>query len=287
MPTWAFICLLLLLFMLVAAAVVVPVVLVVIPNQEDATTTKVGSCAAKMNCENGGTNIMSSDGNCVCLCINGYTGSTCTTSRRSGCTSLAVGSFSKATIGEAIPRLLTSATNDFNIPLDSQELLGLFSRTEMNCNIQNQLVTFNGLSRRRLLERTSILQSAPFEHHKRQETSNDPTATDSGILHASATPTTSSSPPPEVSYTSSTAETNQTALDFARVAVLYIFQLSRDLHTAADAQEHLQAYFRSGAGSSGQIADSRNLTLGGSYSIDLNDFTLSVPNGTNVGATND
>ncbi|KAI5364714.1 Putative EGF-like domain-containing protein [Septoria linicola] len=285
MPTWAFICLLLLLFMFVAAAVIVPVVLVVIPNQEDATTTKVGSCAAKSNCENGGTNIMSSDGNCVCLCINGYTGSTCTTFRRSGCTSLSVGSSTNATIGEAIPRLLSSATKDFNIPLDSQELLGLFSRSEMNCNVQNQLMTFNGLNRKRLSQRTVISLTAPFELHKRQGTSDDPTATDSGILYALATPTTSSSPPAEVSSTSSTAETSQTALDFARVTVLYIFQLSRDLHTAADAQEHLQAYFRSGAGPSGQLADSRNLTLGGSYSINLNDLMLSVPDGTTVGAT--
>ncbi|KAF2214263.1 hypothetical protein CERZMDRAFT_82997 [Cercospora zeae-maydis SCOH1-5] len=260
MPQWLFICLLLLLLLLIAAAVVVPVMLVVvIPDQKNPGATKVGSCAAQLTCENGGANILGSDGDCECLCVNGYTGPTCSRQQESGCTSISTGSSGNATIGEALPRLLDSSEARFGIPLNGQELLGLFSRADLSCNVQNQLVTFDGKSSKR----------------KRQDASS---GIESGTLGATGSPT-----PGSTSSSTAASATGNSTIDFARVAVLYVFQDAKTLQAAADAQENLQSYLRDGSLADGSSASESNVTLGNGYEVDLNGFVLQVANGTRVG----
>ena len=91
---------------------------------------------------------------------------------------------------------------------------------------------------------------------------------------ATAAVTTSSSASPS-------AGTNQPIskqdLDFARVAVLYIFQETK-LDEAVVAQEKLQAFFV-GGGFNASILD-----VGGSMSVDFGKGTVSLGNGTVVGA---
>lgn len=291
MPLWVLVCLIVLLILLVAAAVVVPVVLIVLPRQEDAVVSKVGTCAAKLVCANGGTNILGSNGICECLCVNGYTGSTCATYQQSGCSSISAGPSSNATIGESLPRLLSSAASTFSIPLDTQELLGLFSSADMSCNVQNQLVTFNGRSTRRWLVPSSEVRAPSFNGivTAREDSSSSSPATDDASLNAPSTPSALSAPTPATSATSTTTTTtaagdvNSKTLDFARVAVLYIFQTSRVLHIAADAQDNLQSYFRSGDTTDQQPASANNITLGNGYVADLTTFSLITSNGTTVG----
>ncbi|KAK4495312.1 hypothetical protein PRZ48_013643 [Zasmidium cellare] len=271
MPLWLFLLLLLLLILLVAAAVVVPIMLVVVPrqnnnNKADSTT----ACEKKLTCSNGGTNILSANGFCECLCINGYTGLTCSNYERQSCTTTSIGSSANATVGDAIPRLLEGSSANFSIPLDAQQLLGLFSSSDMSCTSQNALVTFNGASSKHRRRRSYIDILIP----------RDPTpqATSSaGIVYASGTPTTTSSSP------TSTNSTSNVTLDFARIAVLYILQSANSLNAAATAQENLQDYFRSGDDDQGENVAATNISLGNGFACDLQSYTVVLGNGTSVG----
>ncbi|KAK4914818.1 hypothetical protein LTR28_013628, partial [Elasticomyces elasticus] len=151
MPLWAFCLLLLALILLVAAAVIVPVTLIVIPRQQNdgaRASASVASCQQSLACQNGGANVVAPDGACRCLCVNGFTGVQCTTSSGAGCASANVAGADGATVGSAIPRLLSGASANYSIPLDGRTILGLFSATNLSCASENALVTFNGLARR-------------------------------------------------------------------------------------------------------------------------------------------
>ncbi|KAF2486050.1 hypothetical protein BDY17DRAFT_320880 [Neohortaea acidophila] len=157
MPLWLFLLLLALLVLLIAAAVVIPVVLFVIPKQHPATTAAskptsgtLQGCSATQSCENGGVHIIARDNSCSCLCVNGYTGETCSVHEPSGCTTTAVSLSSQATIGSDLPQLIASSGADFNVPLNAETLLGLFSTADLNCAQENTLVTFqqDGATRR-------------------------------------------------------------------------------------------------------------------------------------------
>ncbi|KXT16013.1 hypothetical protein AC579_9521 [Pseudocercospora musae] len=264
MPVWAFWLLMILLLLLVAAAVIVPVVLIVIPKQNDNTSTK-------------------------CLCISGYTGLTCSVLSDAGCTSTSVGSSDNATVGNAIPRLIAGAESNFSIPLDAQELLGLFSSSDMDCSLQNNLVTFNSRSQKRASFDT-LPDSDPLTAITRRQdgdsSSSSSAATSNGILYASETPTAAaSSTTSTTSSAASTGSTDSKTLDFARVAVLYIFQTSQELTIAADAQETLQTFLRTGSTSSSASSKVDHVTLGHGFTADLTSYTISVRNGTTVGGT--
>ncbi|KAM3422191.1 hypothetical protein BST61_g2559 [Cercospora zeina] len=172
-----------------------------------------------------------------------------------------------ATIGEALPRLLDGSESQFGIPLNEQELLGLFSRADLSCNVQNQLVTFDGKSSK----------------SKRQDASS---SAGSGILVATGSPTpasTSSSTAALATAAGTLLTDGNSTIDFARVAVLYVFQDTKTLQAAADAQENLQSYLRDGSLADGSSASKSNLTLGNGYQADLNGFVLQLANGTRVG----
>ncbi|KAK4543373.1 hypothetical protein LTR36_005516 [Oleoguttula mirabilis] len=305
LPLWLFILLLLLLILLVAAAVVVPVVLVVIPHQNDigksTSDSALSACQAKLTCQNGGANIITSAGSCQCLCVNGYTGSLCGTASSAGCTTTSVGSTDDATVGSAIPRLLSGSQSNFSVPLDGQTLLGLFSGADLSCSSENALVTFNNNAgaKRDLLD----VAAGPTPTMRKRETATatssgqDGAVTSNGIVFETGTPTagsgsasstsTSTSASASASSTASSSSSgstsDSTSLDFARVAVLYILQASGQLTDAETAQENLQSYFTSGETSSGQTINPANVSLGNGFTCDLSGHSINLSNGTTVG----
>lgn len=150
MSSCALITLLLLLAILVAAAVVVPVVLIVLPRQRHAAENAnrlsgVVSCSDPRRCENGGVGVVSGD-TCRCVCVNGFTGDRCSIDADPGCITADVGAepdiVKAATMGNAIPRLLTGSSTNYQIPLNSSIILGLFSANNLSCTSENELVTF-------------------------------------------------------------------------------------------------------------------------------------------------
>lgn len=276
MPLWLFILLLILLLMLVAAAVIVPVLLVVVlPDKNDggstanASASSLAQCEKKVTCQNGGTNILSANGFCECLCVNGYTGTSCGKYSAAGCTMTTIGSVTNATVGDAIPRLLEEANANFSIPLDGQSVLGVFSSSDSSCSVQNSLVTFDGKSSKRSLLYDVVL---PYIHPRQDATPSTSSSSET------ATATSSSS-------TSTSTAGSDKQLDFARVAVLYVLQESSEIDHAATAQENLASYFQNGETTSGSTANARNISLGNGFSCNLDSLSLNLANGTSVGGS--
>ncbi|EMC98020.1 hypothetical protein BAUCODRAFT_410862 [Baudoinia panamericana UAMH 10762] len=279
MPLWLFLLLLIALILLIAAAIIVPVVLIVIPRQNQtansSTNTAIKTCQSQLTCQNGGANVITSMGVCQCVCVNGYTGSTCNTQSGAGCTSMTVGSMTDATIGNAIPRLLAGAEGNFSVPLNAQTLLGLFSGADLSCQSENALVTFDNSAG---VKRDS--SPTPTLNNRQAATSNGITY-DTG---APPSPTNSSSSALTPSATASANSTSTlTQEDFARVAVLYVFQASGQLNDAVVAQENLQTYFKNAESGSGQTAAANNITLGNGFLCSLSGFNIKLSNGTTVG----
>jgi hypothetical protein len=272
-PLWLFVTLLLLLLGLIAAAAIIPVVLIVLPNQTDTSSPKAQSevagtqaamltkCATKLTCENGGQALTSSgsDGDsCRCLCVNSFTGPTCSTQSTAGCSSIAVsGMQENATIGNAIPRLLSLAGTDYDLQLDTQTLLGLFNEADLNCAAENALVSFDGKAQKH--RRVPVPQETQTQAASSQTSSSQPAeATSNGIVFDSSpspsqssastapSPTSSSSSSSSPSSVSTASETVD--VDFARVAVLYVLQSSSSLQDAESAQKALQENLESAKG---------------------------------------
>jgi hypothetical protein len=317
---WTFVTLMVVLLFLVAAAVTVPIVLVVVPKmnkggtaapdtQGTATATaattssaqptgSIGNqnsqCSGIISCENGGVAIPNADRSCNCVCINGFTGKTCATQGDSGCTTTSIGSTANnATVGSGIPRLIESAQNEFQIPLDSTRLLTLFSGLSMSCTAENALITFNGLASRSASSYIPILietsttpsRSLPLldQPHPEPATlqhrqaigavgaSNPNSNANANAAEASATVSTKAAAASTVPISS-----NPTALDFARLGVLMSLQVSGKLDTAASAQEAIQN-FLSNDRAGGSKASSVDLDV---FTIDLVQFSIKFGNGT-------
>lgn len=301
MPLWLFLVLLVFLVCLVAAAIIVPVVLVVVPKQNDSGSTtesttarQMSMCANKdLNCANGGQVVTATGGgDCRCLCVNGFTGSTCSKPSQAGCTTMSLGSMtSDATVGDSIPRVVDGAASNFSIPLDTQTLLGLFSSFDLSCSSENALVTFQGKSQRRAVK--DLPTPASLFARTPQATSDSPNAavTSNGIVFESGSASASFSSPSQASATSSPSpsstpssdRTSQTNLDFARTAVLYILQSSSQLSSATTAQGNLQSFFSTGSTSAGQPIRAANISLGNGWTLDMERHYVVSSNGTQVG----
>lgn len=302
MPLWLFIILMTLLALLIIAAVVVPVILlVVVPNNQkhNNSNNALATCQNTLTCQNGGTVILAQGNTCSCLCANGYTGDRCQTASDAGCVTTSAAGLSSATLGSSIPRLLQSSTV-FNVPLNSSQLLALFSSSNLSCTSENALVTFNGASQRKRSapesepeHSTTTSSSAiatitpPTNHFEPQELKprQDQAITSNGIVMA-ASPTTGALASQTRSSATSTPtivgiSKNSTALDFARVGVLFVFQDSRNLNTAVNAQQQVQNLLSE---SSVTASDFKNVTLGSGYSIDLLGLNIATSNGTIVGS---
>lgn len=250
-PLWLFITLLLLLLGLVAAAAIIPVVLIVLPGQKNdspsasqsqTTGTQAATlskCAAKLTCENGGQAFPTSgsdDDTCRCLCVNSFTGPKCSTQSTAGCTSIAVSGMQKnATIGNAIPRLLSLAESNYDLQLESQTLIGLFNEADLDCASENALVTFGGKAQK--LRRVAAPQASQTNSAQPAEATSNGIVFDNSPSPSQTTTSASSYPSPT---SSAPASTRAVDIDFARAAVLYILQSSSSLQDAESAQKALQ-----------------------------------------------
>lgn len=254
-PLWLFVTLLLLLLALVAAAAVIPVVLIVIPNQRNDSAPSAQSdlagtqaatlnkCAAKVKCENGGQAFPTAEDTCRCLCVNSFTGPTCSSRSTAGCSSIAVpGLQDNATIGDAIPRLLSLAETNYDLKLDSQTLLGLFNEADLNCAAENALVSFDGKTQK--LRRTPAPQASQISANQPAEATHNGIVFDSSPspsqTSASAAPSTTTTTTSSSSSSASPTSSKTIDVDFARAAVLYILQSSSSLQDAETAQKALQ-----------------------------------------------
>ncbi|KAK5107750.1 hypothetical protein LTR62_000726 [Meristemomyces frigidus] len=320
MPLWGFMLLLLALILLAAAAIIVPVALIVIPRQQDASNNNNGGnsaaskalqqCQRKLTCQNGGVNVLTSAGEtCSCICVNGFTGSACVNTSTTGCSSIFVGNTQNTTVGDAIPRLLTAAEANFSIPLDAQSLVGLFNGAGLSCLAENALITFGGgdgtAQKKKKKKKRDVQGGGRAVVGKRQDGSAtssaaDGTATSNGIVFEtgsapSPTPSTPSSDSSSSQTSTSSASTSTSTStptysgsgsgtpdpgDFARVAILFVFQSSGQLGAAITAQKNLNDYFSSG-GSGG--SGNETVALGNGMQADLQNEKLSFSNGTTVG----
>lgn len=276
LPLWTFITLLIVILVIVAAAVVIPVVLVVIPNQNKGTSaaqdnqgTSSSSAPAPTSgsssgssCQNGGVAIQNSGQSSTCVCINGFTGSTCNDKDSTGCTTTSIMGTDNATVGSGIPRLVQSATTDFNIPLDATRILSLFSSLSLSCAAENALITFNGLTSRSIspgdqslhLGESLLTRSIPVLHlpHPARQVQ----------VRQGTTPISS----------------NTTAVDFARAGVLFALQQTGKLDTAATAQENVQDFLTSNRNG----AVNTNTVDVGPFTMDLVNLTIKFDNGTTI-----
>ncbi|KAL8822259.1 MAG: hypothetical protein Q9191_007002 [Dirinaria sp. TL-2023a] len=326
MPIWAFALLTIILILLIAAAVVIPVTLIVLPKKNtNGASPNPSSCKSSTPCSNGGINVLVSN-SCGCVCVNGFTGSTCTAPSDSYCTSTDIPNanpatvYKNATLGNALPRLLTAAQSNFSLPLSSQSVLSKFSAQNLTCNSENALVNFDGSSQRRslpiklssseklleaaaplpLLVPTSTISAAVHTLGPRivssiiSNTATDTAAfpgptsgaiTSNGIILA-ATPSASASSPSASSSgnnTSSAHNVTQQDLDFARTVVLFIFQ-EKPLDTAVTAQEKLQQALRGvEQGKTGPGYNMSAMDAGQSIVVDFEHFTVDFGNGTQFG----
>jgi hypothetical protein len=322
MPMWTFVTLLIVLLFVIAAAVVIPVVLIVIPNQHKsndspsqanqgsnnngnnnnnnagpssrlpvptlAPGTGNNQCDSVITCQNGGISILNSDKTCNCVCINGFTGKTCTNNDATGCTTTSIeGAANNATMGTGISRLLSSAVDGFNIPLDSTRVLSLFSQLSLSCAAQNALITFNGLASRNIMSHFHAIDlKHTLEPTRSLPVLHPPHPADSaGENVKRQTVGKPGLPDPKAAQPSATStrpiSSNATALDFARVGVLFALQQAGSLDIAAKAQEAIQNLLinnRNGnnAGSTVDV---------GPFKMDLAQLTIVFSNGTTIRAS--
>lgn len=167
-PLWVFALLIVVLVLLVAAAVVIPVTLIILPRQHHAAPATLASCIKTYPCINGGTNLVK-DNSCRCICVNGFSGSTCGGAPDQSCTTMDVSVeqsgiiYRNATAGTGIPRILSAAYQNFSIPLDSEALISLFNSKNLSCIDENRLVMFNNkIKRRNLSPQYAIPQGLNF-----------------------------------------------------------------------------------------------------------------------------
>ncbi|MCJ1331839.1 hypothetical protein MMC10_008531 [Thelotrema lepadinum] len=287
MPVWLFVFLLLVLFLLIAAAVVIPIVLIVLPkqNQPAAPPAPLSNCPSTNPCSNGGQSLVSAN-SCRCVCMNGFTGTNCTMPADSSCTSTTVDSFNNATLGSSIPRLFSGASSNFSIPLNTTALLSDFSSAQLTCTDENTLVTFTKPQQRRDLPHPVQEYVAPLPVVTLAPRIADPepqspsaVTVDGIVFNGPPTSTapdleTTAGPTPTPTSTSLPNGPSSQQIDFAGVAILYIFQQTQ-LSTAVDAQKSLENAFSNGT-FSGPVLVTSNIT------VDVNLMKVTV-GGTTVG----
>lgn len=159
LPLCGFIILVIVLLIIVTAAVVIPVEFFVVRrranNGAGNAQPELTDCQNMLTCANGGTNVVTSEGVCSCICTGGFTGATCTVPGANGCTTTnvvdqgpSVGNnvINNVTLGDSLPRLIQAASQNFSIPLSVTQILAKFNAGSLSCLAENALVTFNGES---------------------------------------------------------------------------------------------------------------------------------------------
>lgn len=149
LPLWGFLFVVFIVIAIIVAAVVVPVELLVKKNNAQPAQ----DCMQQLPCANGGTSVVS-QGECSCICANGFMGKNCTTPAAQGCATTTLETkyttrITNVTIGQAIPRLVLEAQSKFAVPLSAASIISKFSSAGLSCNAENALVTFDGQSFRK------------------------------------------------------------------------------------------------------------------------------------------
>jgi hypothetical protein len=277
----SFMGIMILLILLVCAAIIIPVALVVIPHGSNGNSVN-SSCAKKLPCENGGASMSTADGTCICICINGNSGTTCQTLSDPACTTIAVPNFSKATVGAEVEPLMSSANANYSIPLDDSFLLTQFAKNNISCAAENALVTLPNIPPAPARAVTFAEINSPPSQAK------EAVSTPSGILVA-PTATEDSGPVMTGIPTGETPATidisqNSTAIEFGKIGILFVLQDSQAIGVASQAQNKLLGFFvASSKNGSTTLAQTQNVSLDNGYSINLWDGTVTLKNGTIYG----
>lgn len=317
MSLCTFIIVMLLLAILIAAAIVVPVVLIVLPRQRQAAAndtgpSSLGHCPDSVPCQNGGISVVS-DNTCRCICANGFTGDRCTTVADPSCiiSNIGIGTeqFPNATLGDAIPRLLSGASTNYSIPLNSSVILSLFSTNNLSCTSENALVTFRGQSigAREISQKiaggnplsptpaVSPLRPTPTpQADLSSRLEQRQVGTSNGIVFqltkpAIATPRSSASSETSTSAsssssTSSSARASRTpspeTVDFARIAVLFVFEQTGQLNTAVQAQDKIEDFLLSRTNQSDTMSFGTDRV---DLSLNFANFSIALGNSTELG----
>ncbi|EED13886.1 conserved hypothetical protein [Talaromyces stipitatus ATCC 10500] len=303
-----FIFVLLVVLCIIAAAVVIPIVLVVLPRNRQhpasaaTNTTLPPTCEQKLPCLNGGVSVRTG-GTCSCVCVNGFSGTQCGTASDGSCTTTKTAMSGNTTIGSSLPNLFAESEADFNIPLNETEILSLFNANNVSCTVQNALVEFAGLPSSKVRRR----RGSPVDNREVEPTApiassgpqvldatyvppilSIPAATASsatqyaGAMKTATATTTTASASPSASATLSAAAAR--VYEFARVAILFIFEQTQDIDAASTAQNEIDLYLLSkNIGTDTNMKMS--LTKPQSFIISFTDFTITLSNGTVVGKT--
>ncbi|RMZ83850.1 hypothetical protein DV737_g1412, partial [Chaetothyriales sp. CBS 132003] len=135
------------LVLLIAAAVLIPIFLILMPKQHKTSGMTVAKCSQTNGCLHGGASTVV-NGNCQCVCSNGFSGQNCDQSAGTvDCTSVTINdgstTYTNATIGTLVKPLFSDAEQRFNIPLNASIILSTFSSNDLSCSAENTLVNFN------------------------------------------------------------------------------------------------------------------------------------------------
>ncbi|KAL2831208.1 hypothetical protein BDW59DRAFT_8472 [Aspergillus cavernicola] len=312
MPMWGFILICVILLLIIAAAVLLPIFLVVVP-QENKSNDSSSMCGKTTTCANGGVSV-SSGAVCSCVCVNGYTGSRCTTAGDASCitTEIAQGSSSRnATMGDDLPRLFQDSQDNFSISLDPITIMALFSQNNVSCTTENALVSFRGLSsdnnERRALSLDFIIadqllskdEELPASAPSYLPTLTVPVrrtvATENGIVFDDSAPSAGSTQSGEPTPTpttkaqpTSTLDITDDVLNFSRAAVLYILQRTGELNaamlSALSIQTHLENSYSNSTGGNFLI-DLIPSGVRGNFTLDFDDFAITDFDGDTVGGS--
>lgn len=289
---------LILVVLLVAAAVLVPVfLLVIIPKQHK--SVNLHDCTSSHSCQNGGVSVVLSD-TCACVCVDGFTGSTCSIANAPECAtaSLMDGSntYTNATVGTSVLPILQQTQKLFGLPLDLTTILSTFASNNLSCASENSLVEFGSSATRsrRFVIVPSLQENRPSVALARRQ---DATQSANGIVFATSSATStapavsaftaSASSTTLASATSSsigpikTSSATEQQREFAAAVVLFVLQ-SNEVSVAVGASQAIGAYFDSSTTGNATVE-----VVGGSQRIDANFDKLEITfaNGTSIGGS--
>jgi hypothetical protein len=304
-PRKWFIVLCIVLFIIVVLAILLPVFLIAVPNEN---ASKTNTCAKANPCSNGGVSV-SSGSECSCVCVNGYTGSQCTTAGDSSCVTSEVdnGTISKkATMGSSLPSLFTAASDKFDISLDSVTIMALFSLANVTCKTENSLVSFGDVksssssnTRRSVAHPLDLPIAEEIPSVTVIPTVTAPAlaaraeATKDGILYdgssdtsttaktdATATRISASTSTTTAAATTSAASIPDKVIEFSQIAVLYILEKTGSIDSAIFSESEISSYLTESDGYSNTTDP--QLQLLGEFGLNFKTMTISAENGTST-----
>lgn len=312
--------LIILLLLIAAAIVIPITLIVVPKENKNNAGASLASCQKASPCGNGGTSfVVNKQCRCICAnsftgsTCNTAPDSACATTNLND-TSI---TYQSATLGNSIPRIISGATPNYTIPLSGTLIASLFSYNNVSCASENALVTLNQHSqkyRRGILDHQPDQLSDPSSEDSphlhspldllrrvipSRSKSTPPTRihprasaqTSNNIIFAapsSAAGSGAAAPPGSGTSSTGTGQTTSpetiavttTIIDFARTAVLFIFQETASLQTATTALDKLQALLDGGVGAK---FDAAQTSAGGNITVDLTALTVGFGNGTLFG----